>query len=63
MFTWVFVRLCQLNIEIQIRSLFVVFHFNLKNEKLNLLKQIFYETSYHSSYAIIMNKYKRIKQL
>ena len=25
------------------------------------LKQISYETSYHSPYAIIMNKYKRIK--
>ena len=42
-------------------SLFFVFHFNLKNEKQNLLKQISYETSYHSPYVIIMNEYKRIK--
>ena len=50
-----------LNIEIQIWSFFFVFHFNLKNEKPNLLKKISYETSYHSPYVIIMNKYKRIK--
>ena len=49
------------NIEIQIWSLFLVFHFNLKNEKPNLLKQISYETSYHSPYANIMNKCKRKK--
>ena len=51
----------ELNIEIEIGSLVFVFHFKLKNEKSNLLKQISYETSYHSTYSIIMNKYKRIK--
>ena len=35
-----------MNIEIQILSSFFVFHFNLKNEKPDLLKQISYETSY-----------------
>ena len=43
------------------KNLFFVFHFNLKNEKLNLPKQISYETSYHSPCSIIMNKYERIK--
>ena len=37
----------QLNIEIQLWSLLFAFHFNLRNEKVNLLKQISYESTYH----------------
>ena len=46
------------NIKINPSSLFFVFHYNLKNEKPNLLKQISYKTSYHPPYATIM----RIKE-
>ena len=34
-------------LEFKFEGLFFVFHFNLKNEKPNLPKQIYYETSYH----------------
>ena len=59
----VFQFLKELRIEIQILSSFFIFHFHLKNEKPNLLKQISYGTISHPSYAITRNKYKRIKWL
>ena len=44
-------------------SLFYVFHFNLKNEKPNLLKQILMKLVTISLYLITINKYEMIKEL
>ena len=44
-------------------SLFYVFHFNLKNEKPNLLKQIFMKLVTVSLYLITINMYEMIKEL